>query len=93
MYKEKLIKSIHELFSALKSLEVDEGIRVHCRYDGKECYAFITKPCEKFTVVVHTKKEDGAPGDRVFFSEKLDYDEIKTLLKSWTKEGFKAYRY
>jgi len=56
MIYEKRINSIPELRKQLATLDGDAGVRVVGSYEGAECFAFVTRFHDKYTMLVYGAK-------------------------------------
>ncbi len=84
------------MLSNARSLELDEGIRIHL-YKRPNSFVFVTRPAGRFVVAKYRAKRGAGgrlvPGDQSEFSEAGDEDELRSLLGRFLRGPFIAQRY
>lgn len=96
MVYEKRLRSFKDLAKEIRSLELDGGIRIQGKYDGKRSLIFVTKPAGKYAVAVYTTKptkSTEAMGKRTLIREFDDSSQVERFLTPLIKRSVEAYSY
>jgi hypothetical protein len=94
---EKRLSSVGELNREIRSLELDGGIRIIGKYNGKVVLIFVTKPARAYSVAIYEDKPDRSaghvPGDRLLIREFDRSAPVERFLIMLVKRPFEAYVY
>jgi hypothetical protein len=95
LFYEKRITSLPALFKEMQIMDLDSGVRVPAKYNGKKALIFVTKSADRYAVAIYTVKHQNKndfPDKQVLIKE-LDFEELKKLLTDAAIKPLDAYLY
>ncbi len=95
MFYEKRITSLPGLFKEVQIMDLDSGIRVPARYNGKKALIFVTKSADRYAVAIYTVKHQSKndfPDKQVLIKE-VDSEELKELITQAATKPLDSYAY
>ena len=95
MFYEKRITSLPALFKEMQIMDLDSGVRVPAKYNGKKALIFVTKSADRYAVAIYTVKHQNKNDfpDKQVLIEELDFEELKKLLTEAAIKPLDAYLY
>ena len=95
MFYEKRITSLPALFKEMQIMDLDSGVRVPAKYNGKKALIFVTKSADRCAVAIYTVKHQNKNDfpDKQVLIEELDFEELKKLLTDAAIKPLDAYLY
>jgi len=92
---ERSINSFAALVEEATSMDADAGLRVPGRYNGRNCYAFVTKFGNHYSVMIFSRVSGrlGGLGPRLAAEELTGIEELKSLLKRVIPSRVRAFAY
>lgn len=91
MVYEIKLKSRKEFFDELKGLEVDTGVRVYGKLNGRRSVIFITKHSGKYALWIRDRRS-GKTGSGSF-KDVDDYEELSNFLEGTIEKPLRAFIY
>ena len=95
MFYERRIDSLEALIKEAASMDADAGLRILGRYNGRNCYAFVTRFGTRYTIMVYGRMPDGGvlPGAKLAVVEVDGIRGLKSVLGKVVGHTVKAYAY
>jgi hypothetical protein len=96
LFYEKRLNSPAQLLKELQTLDLDAGIRVIGRHQGRQCFAFVTRSVKGHTVMVYGMKREGKesiPEKRLLTKDFADASEAAEFLSHLASKPFQAFVY
>ena len=95
MIYEKRVGTTSELRRQLTSLDGDAGVRVVGRYGGADCFAFVTRFRDRFTLMVYSAegRTRPTPGKLLESKELRSVSEVLEALEPISGRALEAYAY
>jgi hypothetical protein len=75
LFYERRIDSFEALVKEAASMDADAGLRVLCRHNGQNCYAFVTRFGSRYTVMVYERKA----GKREVLGRRLAVEDLEGI--------------
>jgi hypothetical protein len=95
LFYEKKITSLPALFKEVQIMDLDSGVRVSAKYNGKKALIFATKSGERYGEAIYTVKHQNKndfPDKQVLIKE-VDFEELKELLTEAATKPLDSYAY
>ena len=95
MFYERRIGSLTAVAKEARTMDADAGIRISVVYEGRRCYAFVTRFGPRYTVMVYEKKArriDGL-GKRLVAQEAGGPEELMKFLRKVVSGKVEAFAY
>ena len=95
MFYERRIGSLAAVVKEAKTMDADAGIRLSGKYQGRICYAFLSRFGPKYTVMVYERKpgREGGVGKRLASLELDSLEELKDFLRRIASGSVEAFAY
>ena len=95
MFYERRIDSFEALIKEAASMDPDAGLRILGRYNGRNCYAFVTRFETRYTIMVYGRLPDGRvlPGARLAVVEVDGIRGLRSALEKVLGSTVQAYAY
>jgi len=93
---EKKIASIPMCLKALRSMDLDSGLRIRGRYNKRNAYLFVTKSPSGYAVAIYSVKRQGKatlPEKQLLIEELNSDDEVGRLIAQTATKPLSAYSY
>jgi hypothetical protein len=95
VFYERRLGSLGEIIKEAEIMDADSGIRVVGSYDGRPCYAFVTRFGKNYTLMVYGRQggKGGRLGRRLAATELQGIDELTAALRKIVSARAEAYTY
>jgi hypothetical protein len=95
VFYEKKITSLPALFKEFQIMDLDSGIRIPARYNGKKALIFVTKSSDRYGIAIYSVKHQSKADfpDKQILIKDIDYEELKTLITETATKPLEAYSY
>ena len=95
MFFERRIGSLTAVAKEARTMDADAGIRISVVYEGRRCYAFLTRFGPRYTVMVYEKKagRNGGLGKRLVSQELGRPEELVKFLRKVVPAKVEAFAY
>jgi len=92
---ETLLESLSAIIEEAVSMDADAGIRVEGKFNGKRCYAFVTRFGRRYAVMIYERRAGRVDGlGRRLAAEELGGPEaLGSLLRKLLPRRVRAYVY
>ena len=77
-------------------LDLDSGMRIYGKYEGKRCYIFVTRSLHGHTLMIYGTKSRGnepEPSTRMYVKEFEHPEELEKFLHTVVTRPVKAFVY
>ena len=80
----------------LRILDADAGMRILCKYQGRQCFGFVTRSLKGYVMMIYSFKVAGkrrVPDRRLVVREFGDEERLESFLARVVARPVKAYAY
>jgi hypothetical protein len=92
LFYERAIGTFGELVNEAATMDADAGLRILGRYNGRPCFAFVTRFGSRYTVIICSRLRAG-PGRPLASEEANGVEELKSVLKKVVHGRVSAFAY
>lgn len=96
MLYEKKLGSFQKVVEELSTLDPDAGVRAQGRFNARNCFVFVTKYMDVFTVALYSirvVKKESLPDKRLLVKQFASLPEVEKFLSGVIKKPVKASAY
>jgi hypothetical protein len=96
LFYEKTVDSFPKLMREARLLDLDSGIRSYVTYDGRKCFAFITRSARGYTLMIYGRRGRGSnesPERRLFVKEFPAESELRNFVGRIVERPVRAFVY
>jgi hypothetical protein len=92
---ERRIDTFEALILEAASMDADAGLRIVGKYNGLNCYAFVTRFGDRYTVMIYRRNSgrSGGVGAKLDAKELEGIDKLKPVLKKVVTGRVRAFAY